>query len=113
MPFYDFVCTAGHESEARVGYDVDTMPCPKCSRSARRQAVNEVSFSIDGKVSIPRDQRRVNLSKFMDAASDLEYHHKTTEERQGRKIDNPSYFHEGVKRAKEVMAGRRAPPKEF
>ena len=113
MPLYDFVCTAGHKSEAKAGYDVSSVPCPDCGKPAQRSAVNELTFAIAGRVAIPRDQRRVNLSKFMDAASDLEYHHKTTEERQGRKIDNPSYFHEGVKRAKEVMAGRRAPPKEF
>ena len=113
MPFYEFVCPAGHEAEVRANYETASLPCSVCGDVAQRQSVYPISFSMAGKEFVPFDQRRIQLSKFMDAASDLEYHHKTAEERQGRKIETPNYFHEGVQRANEVLAGKRAPPKEF
>ena len=113
MPIYDFVCQGGHESEAKAGYETASLPCPVCGQPAERQSVYATSFSIAGRASVPFDQRRINLTKFMDAATDLDHHHKRAEERYQRKIDSPAYFREGVKRAKEVMAGKRAPPKEF
>ena len=87
--------------------------CPLCCAPAKRQIPRSFAFSIDGRISVPLDQRRIKLSKFMDAAGELDYAHKKQEETLQRKIDNPSYFREGVKRAKEVLAGKRAPPREF
>lgn len=119
MPTYDYFCKAGHVHEAREGYDVRTRPCPACGATAERSAVNLViPFTETGaKMSrlspVPFDQRRVKLSKFVEASQELDYHHKKAEEKYQRKLDNPSYFREGVKRAKEVLAGQRPPPKEF
>ena len=39
MPLYDFVCTAGHKSEAKAGYDVSSVPCPDCGKPAQRSAM--------------------------------------------------------------------------
>ena len=113
MAFYDYRCEAGHEFEARGGYDTATLPCQVCGLMALRQFSGAFAFSVDGRVSVPLDQRRVKLSKFMEASQELDYRHRKAEESAQRPLDNPSYFREGVRRAKEVMAGKRAPPAEF
>ena len=113
MPNYDYRCPDGHQFEARGGYETAGLPCRECGEVAVRLAVYAVAHVVAGAVSVPLDQRRVNLSKFMEAAHGVEHEHKKQEEIHQKTLDNPNYFHEGIRRANEVLAGRRAPPKEF
>ena len=85
----------------------------KTAVEAQRLAVYVQAFSIDGAVNVPVDQRRVKLSKFMDAAGELDHAHKKQEEIHQRELPTKGYWHEGIRRAKEVLAGTRPPPTEF
>lgn len=113
MPTYDFRCPDGHEFEARAGYDIASLPCPVCVQTATRLAVYRLSFAMEGKTPVPLDQRRIKLSKFMEAAQELEHNHQKAEERAQRKLDSPNYFRAGLKQANRVLAGKAPPPKEF
>ena len=121
MPTYEYLCEVGHRTEARAGYeDYAPLPCPApgCSLPATRQSVYLITpFTESGvKVgrinSVPLDEKRVKLSKYKEAASEVEHAFSSFEQRHGVEIDRPSYFKEGLKRAHEVAAGVRPPPKE-
>ena len=113
MAVYEYHCSNGHESEARGEYDMPSPPCPDCGEPTERESVYAIPFIMGGATSVPLDDRRINLSKFTEAASELEYKHQKHEEIVQHKVDNPNYFHEGMRRAKQVLAGTRPPPTEF
>ena len=39
MAIYQYKCDKGHITEERHSYDVESIPCPKCKRIARRVAI--------------------------------------------------------------------------
>jgi len=46
MPFYYFVCEAGHKTELRKNYDVSEVECPVCGKPAYREAIYRDQYLV-------------------------------------------------------------------
>ena len=115
MPTQEYICELGHIEEVRTGYEnvPATLPCPTCGQLAEKQSVYLfVPFTESGvhRISpVPRDERRVKVSRFKEAAEELNYQYGKAEVHEDNR---PNYFREGLRRAHAVAAGKEAPPKE-
>ncbi len=105
MPTYDYQCINGHVFEVRAGYqeEISSRTCPDCKHPAHRKQV--YAYSILGSASVPREEKRINLKKFQEASAEVAHKYEGGEA--------PDLYHEGLRRADMVLAGKLAPPKEF
>ena len=120
MPTYDYKCSQGHLTERRAGYGDDTpIVCSACRQLAMKQSVylivpfTESGVQVGRLCSTPRNEKRINLAKFQEAAADMDYHHKQLEESVGHQLPAKDYYHEGLRQAQLVLEGKRPMPKEF
>lgn len=119
MPIYEYVCENEHVTERLVGFGVEgPQPCQACGLTAERQEVYRILPFTDSGVKIgrinevPLDQRCIKVSKFKEAAQELEYNHAKNEETVQHKLDHPDYAKIGITKANLVAAGKAPPPKE-
>ena len=120
MPTYTYICENGHSHDKRISRygDVGSRTCPFCKGEAYRQSVylftpfTETGVKVGRLVDTPRDERRVKVSKFMEAAEELDYNHKKLEESVQHKVSTPDYFHEGYRQGYAIKAGKRPPTNE-
>jgi len=122
MPFYTYKCEAGHETDSRARYGDNTpRTCPVCGRLAKRQTVYLITPFLTEEINRhitpqylqeQRDNKGIKVSKFMEAAEELDYEHKKQEEILQKEIPTPDYFHEGYRQGKAIAAGKRPPTKE-
>ena len=120
MPTYDYLCSCGEVTEARAGYGEDSpIRCRACGLPAVRQSVyliipvTENGVKLGRLNPVPRDEKRVPLSKFQEAAAELDYAHQKAENEAQRELPSRDYYHDGLRQADLVRAGLRPPPKEF
>lgn len=101
MPLYDFVCRDGHTTEAVRGYEVSSIPCPLCGESAYRCEVNHVSFQMrDADTEVKDRKGRYHVSRFKEAADEIDYEYTKVEKKEGREVKAPSFYKAGLKEAK-------------
>lgn len=119
MPLYTYICRAGHEKDERTEYGDNTpRTCPTCGEDAERQTVylitpfTESGVAIGRRATVPLDEKRVKVSKFQEAAAELEYNHKKLEETMQKEIPTPDYFHEGYRQGYAIRDGKRGPINE-
>jgi len=65
MPLYDYVCEQEHETEAKAGFDVKTLPCLACGQPAQRVPFYENQYIIGATVAKyrRRDVRAPTVSR--------------------------------------------------
>lgn len=115
MPTYEYRCPhCGECTEARAAYGDNTgRPCPSCGSHAVRQSVYLITPFTESGVQVgrlsptPRDEKRINLSKFQEASAEVAHQY----EKAGK--EPPDLYHQGLRRADMVLAGKIPPPKEF
>ena len=117
MPIYDFSCEDGHLVESRQGYDVTKISCPICNRSASRLFTPEgQSFNGDlptgacgNGSTIPRDEKRYDVTLFQEAGAEREYAHNKAEESAQKKLPSRNLWGEAKKRADRIIKGKEPP----
>ena len=91
MPNYDFICKCGEVTEARVGYEARTRPCPACGQTADRATVYPIALGTK--------EKKYRVSEFQEASQELEYAHGQQEQREGRKVKWPNPYKAGLREA--------------
>lgn len=116
MPTQEYVCELEHVTEVRVGYDaLNVMPCPECGQPAQKQSVylivpfTETGVQIGRLNPVPLDERRVKVSRFKEAAEEIDYQYNKADIPDDAR---PNYFRAGLHKAHNVAAGKEPPPKE-
>ncbi len=115
MPLFDFVCSHGHATEARVTSLVPSVACPVCGEDAARVAVHRVAMVVgagrdwtspvrdNGRIRPPVAERKVSLRQYREATEQLEHQHHQTEESAGQKLPEPPLFKIAKQRADQLM----------
>lgn len=108
MPLYDYECDRRHVTESRQGVEVDSIPCPRCGRSAARAGVYRGQYiqaetgPVGGKKN-PIDPKDENLSKpfaeFREASAEVDYLYKKEEERTGKPVKRRNVVKEAYEAA--------------
>ena len=113
MPVYDFACKCGEVTEARVGYETSSLPCPACGTPARRVAVYAYQSTITETGSYPRldnaksPDGKYRLSNFQEASAEIDYAASRIEQREGKPVKIPSAYKAGRREAERMGAKRR------
>ena len=100
MAVYDYLCDCGVVTEARAGYETNTLPCPACGRTASRQAVYRVS--LRGLPTLGRPKKRQQFTDFREASQEVDYAHSEEEKELGHPIERPNYYEIGKARAAQL-----------
>lgn len=106
MALYDYHC-GEHLTEARRGYEVAEIPCPRCGQPAHRASVY-LTANIVESAPVPLSDRRYNVSRFLEASEEISHNHRKAENEQGRELPSPSLYKAGLRRAKATGAPIRA-----
>ncbi len=116
MPLFDFVCSAGHVTEALRSSGVAVIDCA-CGEVAQRRSVNRVAAQIGaeadwsspvrdgGKIRKPVSERKVSLRQYREATEQLEYEHHRAEESAGQTLTQPELFQQARRKADKLLAG--------
>lgn len=106
MPIYDYICTEGHVSELRRGYDEDILECPVCGHLAVRSPINEsqsiitdTGAKVSRRADVPSDEvyLKPRFDLYREAAQELEYKYRNLPQE-----FNPPLAKQGIARAKEL-----------
>lgn len=101
MPNYTYLCEKGHRTEARAGYNVESVPC-KCGLPARRLA-----FYAPPTVRLLTPRFKVNHERFLDRAPYIDHAHERAEQEVGHRMPRPKWYNAGIARARSraIQAG--------
>ncbi len=84
-PRYDYACKCGNVVEEVRGYEEDSIPCPSCSKRAKRVPVYIEQFIIGETCpkgnatragNIKDEKGRVRVSLFKEASEEVAYARK-------------------------------------
>ena len=100
MALFEFRCQCGWVAELLKPRDTAQVTCPHCYSAVPRNAINTVAVS--GFRPVPSDQKsyRREFAEYREAAAEVDYHYGQIESKEGRPVQAPNLFKEGVRRAK-------------
>ena len=112
MPLYDYRCAdCGEVIEERRGLEDYFIPCLLCGGTAHRAACSGLpairgetvgsSFSTS---RVKDDKGRYRLSHYQEASAQVADAHQRAEQREGRKLEAPDPYKEGLNRARQMGA---------
>ena len=99
MPVYNWLCGAGHVTEARAARDTELRSCP-CGLPAARQSV--YAIGVSGFARTPIDQRLVKIGAFQEASAELEYEHSRQTNVDGSERPTPPLWQAAKAEAKRL-----------
>lgn len=101
MPLYSFRCPEGHEMEALVSRDTELRWCD-CGKPAARQSVYRFAHSMG------RTNSTEKLTNYSEAAAEMEYAHKRTDDPAVKEQNPPAIWHAAKVRAEaQMLSGAR------
>lgn len=88
--------------------------CP-CGMLAHREfAVPNVRGpTVNPPAAPPQGQKEYKIGEYLEAGQELEYAHRKMEDQMQQKIPEAPLTQIAMHSAQEVLAGRRAPPKDY
>ncbi len=114
MPLFDFVCPAGHVTEALRSSSVTVIDCA-CGEIGQRRDFNRVAVRVgessdwsspvrdNGRIRTPVNERRIHLRQYDEATQELEHAHRKQEESAGHALPTPGLADIAIKRANQLM----------
>ncbi len=114
MPLFDFVCSAGHVTEALRSSGTAAIDCA-CGEVAQRRSVNRVAAQMGaeadwsspvrdgGRIRKPVSERKISLRQYREATEQLEYEHTTAENAAGHTLPTVPLAQIAMARAKELQ----------
>ena len=99
MPFYDFTCISGHETERRASFEVSAIACPVCGEDAVRSPVNRVLFHL----ASPHGEKVTN---YFEAASTAKDAYERTDDPAAKAATRPDIWRPAWTRARNKLHER-------
>lgn len=105
MPFYDYTC-GRHVTTARRGYDIDSIPCGTCERTASRTPFNTPFIHGSSGPAGTLTPDELSPERFLDRAEYIDDAYARADSETGQKLKRPKGYKAGIVRARAMQIER-------